>query len=625
MTELIEALGVQHAFLSALTVAALCASWAVRSQRAFILYMTGMVLFYDAQRVLAEDPTSNAITVLALMLLAASVWWRLTECKSEGQAHQAAHRAALRWQLIGLASIGAYALTTPTCTDLLGLSSETLPRWVVPWQALIGIIWLVGTLPMWRIDQLRRHHPVMPPQRAIAQASEVGVALALAVSLVFPANYLAAQYDVEWDFSYFRVTDPGSSTEALVANLDEPVEIVLFYPPGNEVKERLLGYFERLSQAAEGKLSYRVADQPMQPELAEELSVKNNGYIVIRKGDTHEKFKVDTELKKARRNLKKLDGEFQKYLLKLAKGKRVAYLLTGHGEASSKDENPFFKLGDFQKILKAQNYDLKDFGLTNGSTDAVPDDAALVVLAAPEKKLFPEEVATLKRYVDAGGALLVYVDPGREPVGPLMAHLGLQIGEHPLANAKQHARTTGGIVDRGNLITNRFGSHATVATLSKFSSQAVVVMVSARAISETDAASLPGTAKYTPLIRSLENTWAETEGDFEQSDAETGAVSILAMAIEGPKSNPYRAVVVGDVSVISDVTLQSSKGNVQFALDTTRWLIGEEDLAGDINNEEDVMIQHTKEGDVLWFYSVIFGAPLSVLLFGALALARRKR
>ena len=51
---------------------------------------------------------------------------------------------------------------------------------------------------------------------------------------------------------------------------------------------------------------------------------------------------------------------------------------------------------------------------------------------------------------------------------------------------------------------------------------------------------------------------------------------------------------------------------------------GEESFAGTIESSEDVRIEHTKQKDLVWFYSIIFGAPALVLGAG-LFVGRKKR
>jgi len=53
-----------------------------------------------------------------------------------------------------------------------------------------------------------------------------------------------------------------------------------------------------------------------------------------------------------------------------------------------------------------------------------------------------------------------------------------------------------------------------------------------------------------------------------------------------------------------------------------RWLVGEESFTGQVNSEEDVRIEHTKQQDLAWFYSTIFGIPAVVLGVGLFARRR---
>jgi thiol-disulfide isomerase/thioredoxin len=599
-------------------------TYTLRSSGASISWLGGMMLFYLGQRVLAGGDHALLYDGAGLLFIVGSFGLRWMAMSAAEGNQSTAQRHGLVWQLVGTASLLVYALTTESGVSTFGLEGDSVDRWTVSWTAVWPILWLAGALPMVLIDLVIRDHPRLLPMGAVNNAVQAGLSLAFGLALVFPANYLADAHDVDADFSYFRVTKPGSSTQALVSNLDEPVEVLLFYAPGNDTKEKMLPYFSELADSSGGKLSVEVVDQAMSPQLAKDLSVRDNGYVVLRKGDANQKFKVDEELKRARRDLKKLDGTFRKHLIKLAKGKRIAYVLTGHGEASARDESPFFKLGEFKKILREQNYDVKDFGIDSGSTSAVPDDAALVIIPAPERELLPEEVEVLKGYVDGGGALLVYADPGRDRMVGLMDHIGIDLGEHPLAHATKFAAATRGITDRVNLVTNRFGSHASVSTLSKYSSKAAMVFLTTAMVREKQGGGLTG-AKYTPLIRTFEDTWEEMNGDYTKGAGEEGKTHVIAMAVEGPEANPARVIVVGDVAAAGDFLMQRFAGNFQFALDATTWLVGEEDMLGEVNNEEDVRIEHTSEEDQVWFYGTIFGVPLLVLVVGGIFVSRRSR
>ena len=150
------------------------------------------------------------------------------------------------------------------------------------------------------------------------------------------------------------------------------------------VVEEMLPYFTHLASSSNGLFKLHIEDQPLVPALAEEFSVKENGNIVFKMGDTTQKFRIQDNLDRAKRDLKRLDQTVQKHLLKLTRPESVAYFLVGHGEASAKSrDSNLYKLGKDKKILQDQNYKVKDFGLSEGSTDAVPEDASFLVIAAP--------------------------------------------------------------------------------------------------------------------------------------------------------------------------------------------------------------------------------------------------
>lgn len=588
-------------------------------------WLCGLILVYVGQRLLGDDTPRLAASLAGVGVVAASIAVRFLRRGDAAGPAADAHRDALLWQSVGAGALALWWLSTPAATGMLGLGDDTAARWSAVLSVLWPILVLCAGLVVALLDGALAAHPVHMPPGARTQAVAAGLSLGLGLSLVFPLNYLADAHDVDADFSYFRVTAPGSSTLALVRTLDAPTEALLFFPPGNDVRKEVEPYFNAIADASGGTLSVRAIDQAAEPGLAKELSVRDNGHIVLRQGERTQKFKLDAELKRARRDLRKLDGTVQENLLRLVSPERVAYILTGHGEASPRAANPLEKLGDLKKLLLSQNYEVKDFGLEQGSGDAVPEDAALVIVASPEQTLLDAESAALTAYIDRGGRLLIYADPGRSDLAAVLGHLGLAVGEHPLAHGSRFVRLSGGIADRFNLFSQRYGSHAAVSTLSKYASKAFVAFLSAVPVREAGEPRAPGPAKRTPLIRTYEQTWEDADGDAEQGAGEVGGVHVLAMAVEGPEAHPYRAIVVGDAQSASDVLIQRVQGNAQFLLDGVRWLVGDEELSGEVNNEEDVRIEHTREDDIAWFYGMIFGIPLLVLGAGAVLVRRRQR
>lgn len=68
-----------------------------------------------------------------------------------------------------------------------------------------------------------------------------------------------------------------------------------------------------------------------------------------------------------------------------------------------------------------------------------------------------------------------------------------------------------------------------------------------------------------------------------------------------------------------------NKGNAQLLLDSLAWLNQEELTTGTVNDEKDVKIQHTKEGQGWIFYGTALLLPLGFLVGGLTRVRLRKK
>jgi len=105
---------------------------------------------------------------------------------------------------------------------------------------------------------------------------------------------------------------------------------------------------------------------------------------------------------------------------------------------------------------------------------------------------------------------------------------------------------------------------------------------------------------------------------------QTTAPQITAPKDAAPPNQEGRALVLGDSDALSDLIIVN-RANTLLALDAVRWLLGESEVSGPINNEEDIPVRHTRKQDVFWFYSSVFLAPALVLLVGWVATRKRRK
>jgi hypothetical protein len=624
-------------------------------------YLAGMAGLFIGQRLLdGHDGPQWFVSVAGLVavLFAAVVRLRgLRGATDEGQRF--GHRVAMTCLVVGLASLVMYVATTETVVRGLTLDAQAEDRWLGVWRSLWPIVWLLGTVPMLVVDYAIVSSPVMMPTRRIRDMAGHGVVAALGIALVFPVNFIATKKNERWDLAYFKTAEPGTATLAIVSSLEQPVHVRIFMPPSSEVAQELRAYFEKLEGP---NVTVELIDQAAEPRLAKALAVRDNGVVTITQGDVDldavlpeddakapeakpeedpakpkpvtRTLKVATDLEKAKRTLKKLDGEVQTILRELGHGERVAYFTTGHGELTWEGGSQGAvdrQITALKSRLKQLGFKVKTLGIADGLAEKVPDDADLVAVLGPMKQLQQAEVDALKAHVDAGGSILIAMEPaigreqlvGTDPMDGLLAYLGVEMGDGVLASEQGIVPLSHNKLDRLNLVTDSFTQHPSTTTLGERAEKNVLFTPAAGYLEEAD----EHTSKVTFTVRSLAVVWADLDldGEYEADAGESKSARNLVAAIEGGSdAAPWRAIVTSDASIFSDLGI-GNLGNQRFADDGINWLIGAEALSGTTETEEDVKIEHTKEGQTTWFYMTVLGIPFGVLLLGGIRMRLRRR
>jgi hypothetical protein len=215
--------------------------------------------------------------------------------------------------------------------------------------------------------------------------------------------------------------------------------------------------------------------------------------------------------------------------------------------------------------------------------------------------------------------------------------VGLSYSPVMLANDSQHVRRRANNSDRALLISNRFSSHASVSTLSRNASRAALIFARTGSL-----VAAPNTdMKIDMAVRAMGGTFADANQNYEYDKDEKkdtyNLVAAVSKALPAPAApagtekkdeasapKEMRAFVIADADSVSDLLMSNFGPNRLLLMDAIRWLGGEDSFAGEVNDEEDVRIEHSKQKDLVWFYSTIVGVPALVLGVG-LAMARRAR
>lgn len=632
------------------------------------VYLGGLALLYLGERVIVtEDKLRMAVSVLGVaLLLVATVVRFLPNFRGTGD------RASIERLLGGLSVVGVvgvlfYFASTTTGMDLLGISGlEAKARGRA--ESLLLIAWVtlitVSVVPMLFAEAalFPMRNATHLEARRVKAAAASGFALALAAAYSALFVFAASQTKAQADYSYFKTSEPGSSTRRMLESFGEPLKITAFFPDVSDVRGEVAGYLTELTKGMPN-VELTIVDRYLDPKLAKDLKVFSDGTIVFAKGETTKTLTVGAEMQTARPKLKTLDKDVQEQLYKLLRSRRVAYLTVGHGEmngASNEDKAKGRSADILQEILRSQNYQIRNLGLGQGLGKEVPEDAELVVVLGPTEPFAGEELDSLRRYVDRGGHLLLALDadsitnelggpagqtepaavPAAAPLVPekalddLAKVVGLSYSPVMLANDSQHVRRRANNSDRALLISNRFSSHASVSTLSRNASRAALIFARTGSL-----VAAPNTdLKIDMAVRAMGGTFADQNQNYEYDKDEKKDTYNLAAAVsktlpappadaekkDAPAPKEMRAFVVADADSVSDLLMSNFGPNRLLLMDAIRWLGGEDSFAGEVNDEEDVRIEHSKQKDLVWFYSTIVGVPALVLGLG-LTIARRAR
>lgn len=538
-------------------------------------------------------------------------------------AHPSATRAGLGFYALSLLSLLLYVVSGKDVLEGFGLAGDALKHARTALQALVPLVWVTGALPGLAIDRTLHASPRSVHPRRLRTAVEGGLALAFGLGMLFPINWLAQEYNERFDYGFFKTTAVGESTRSIVENLNEPIRVVLFFPASSEVLREVEPYFSDLEGA---NLTVEVMDHAMAPELTKEWKVRDNGTVAFVRGEAVETVKLGDKLDSARKELRKLDSKVQTALLKLARDKRTAYFVVGHEEmywknAASEDENA----DTLKKVVEGLNFKVKELGVDDGLAQAVPDDAAVMFIAGPKRAFLSEEVTAIREYRDRGGAVFLMLEPTETPDPALVSLFGVEYTAQNLLSDKAYLRVTGGLTDRAYIGTNKYSSHESVTTLSKNSAQATFITPKTGGLREIAG---DHAGKVTVTVKGMPDWFVDLDGDYEydkDTEKRGGGLDIATVAA-GPSSGEkeWRAAVVADATWASNTFLRNA-ANAYFLVDTLGWLTQDPALSGEVENEEDVKIQHTKEGESVWFYGTSALVPAMVFLGGLFRVNSRRR
>jgi hypothetical protein len=615
---------------------------------AFVAMLVGWVAMLLGQRVLdQEGGAAKALTGLGVVLLLTSFGQRIWAMTASSPDRRASARAFALLSGFSVLALGLYFLSTEAGRDMLGNRPATPDEHdnfgdvvTVSYIAFLVLSILPSIFGEFARRTMLRAERVESGRVLAAVAAGLTITLCAVYGSLF--TFVGNKLEVFADFSYFRVAKPSDSTVKMLESMEEPLKVVMFFPPSNEVGKQVHRYLSDL-QAISSKVEIEQRDLVRDPGLAKEYKVREDGAVVLVRDKMNQTMKVGVDEKRAAGTLKKLDGEFQKVLIQTLRDKRTAYLTVGHNELNeSTDEKSNRTTKALRELLEKQFYGIKNLGLAEGLAREVPTDASIVFVLGPTEPFTDAEIDTLKRFADGGGKLFLALDPeGQTDYAALAAIAGVKWEKAVIVNDDSYARMNMDKTDKKNLIAKSFSSHPSVSTLGKLVARgAAVAMLGSAPLNKLDEADESYRVDF--AIKTVAGSYLDLNGNWaNDADKEKKATFNVAAAVSrkidpgaadkdkkkpmmGAASDEMRAWVMGDAEGLADPAIIPVQTNQLLFVEVVRWLGGEESFSGAISEEEDVALVHTKAEDQIWFYAAVVVFP-GMVAGGGVWLTRRRR
>ena len=234
-------------------------------------------------------------------------------------------------------------------------------------------------------------------------------------AIVVGANWLAVKHPYRVDLTEEQLHTLSEQTVKVLNDLPREVTVTAFFNQlsPNAVRAReMLDLYQRQS----GKLTTRLVDWQTDPALAEKMDVRQDETTIFESGGQKTAITAATE------------EAFTNAIIKVTRDEvpRV-YLIEGDGEMSP-DRSRDRGLSQAKEQLIAKTYQLASVNLAQ--VGEVPRDAAMVIVADPERPMPERSVTALGRYLDEGGRAMMLLDAQRDSgLAPLLGRYGIDLGD----------------------------------------------------------------------------------------------------------------------------------------------------------------------------------------------------
>ncbi len=473
----------------------------------------------------------------------------------------------------------------------------------------------------------------------------VWVSIGLAALLVLMVNYIASQHAARFDVSRTRHYALTAATRSFLDQLATDIRVVVYMSSEQELY-RDVHSLMRDYACASARLHVEYVDphrdMVRSKELALQYDLREPNVIVLDSGSRRRivpvadlaDYDYTPTLAGRARILRRFYGE--QALSTAIQGllqdrKPVVYFLTGHGERQTDNFDPYTGYTIIARTMEKNNLEVKP--LSFSGVNAVPSDAAALIVAGPTKRLTHLEVEMIKAYLNNHGRLFLLLDPGMDSGLEEMLELwGVRLGSDRVVSSATAGR---------QLLVTSYGEHPITARLKNITTiftmpRSVQPLVGTNSAADKPADRSADKPRVSILASSSDQGWSELSvkqnpPKFDPGVDQRGPVPVAVAIEKGLVSGvdvelqPTRLVIVGDSVLVANGALLGGY-NSDFFMNALNWLLERKETLA-IASREPTIVQVALDRGHLRRLSVlaVAGIPGVVVLLGLMVWVHRRK
>jgi ABC-type uncharacterized transport system involved in gliding motility auxiliary subunit len=423
------------------------------------------------------------------------------------------------------------------------------------------------------------------------------------IAIIGFANFLGYRHHKRIDLTTEKLYSVSDQTRKIVSDLKKDVKVILFDKDDQQGLGEQMKEYRNLSS----HFSFERIDPQKNLEVAKQYKITKIGDVVVACGDRNERPKDTTEqsiinaiIKVTRDSLKKV------------------CVMEGHGEKRLSSTNEGDGYGVVDKMLKDENYETKTINLV--STNDVPSDCDVLVLAGPKQSLFPQEASAIGKYLEKGGKAMLLIDPDTDPkLDDVLRAWGIELGNDTVVDVSGVGRFFQ--LGPGAPLARSYGSHA----ITKDFEGSMTFFPLSRSVR-----TIPGSgASTTELMKTSDESWADTNikdggAHFDEGKDKKGPISLGVAASKTEGDKEARLVVIGDSDFAANQFFGVQRNGDLF-MNSINWLAQDEDLISiRPKNPADRKVSMTEADQNQFFWITLVLMPLATIGSGLFIWWRRR-